>query len=213
MISFIKGTIRDIDSDPCSIIVLANDVGYEINLPVFVYESINASGIKKNDPIELEIYYHVTERQPKPLLVGFRHSAERTFFEQLVQVEGIGPIKAASALVLPVSIIATAIETEDITILQQLPGIGNRAAQKIIATLKGKVSATALLRDGLDPDNKSTSEQLGIRNEAIEALLTLGYRNNEAKNQVDGVINNSNEIIESVEEILKEVFRNQINQK
>lgn len=213
MISFIKGTIRDIYSDPCSIIVLANDVGYEINLPVFVYESINASGIKKNDPIELEIYYHVTERQPKPLLVGFRHSAERTFFEQLVQVEGIGPIKAASALVLPVSVIAAAIETEDITILQQLPGIGNRAAQKVIATLKGKVSATALLRDGLDLDNKSTSEQLSIRNEAIEALLTLGYRNNEAKNQVDGVINNSNEIIESVEEILKEVFKNQINQK
>ena len=213
MISFIKGTIRDIYSDPCSIIVLANDVGYQINLPVFVYESINASGIKKNDQIELEIYYHVTERQPKPLLVGFRHSAERTFFEQLVQVEGIGPIKAASALVLPVSVIGAAIETEDITILQQLPGIGNRAAQKVIATLKGKVSATALLRDGLDLDNKSASEQLSIRNEAIEALLTLGYRNNEAKSQVDGVINNSNEIIESVEEILKEVFKNQINQK
>ena len=69
------------------------------------------------------------------------------------------------------------------------------------------------MRDGLDLDNKSASEQLSIRNEAIEALLTLGYRNNEAKSQVDGVINNSNEIIESVEEILKEVFKNQINQK
>ena len=73
-------------------------------------------------------------------------------------------------MVLPVSVIAAAIETEDITILQQLPGIGNRAAQKVIATLKGKVSATALLRDGLDLDNKSTSEQLSIRNEAIEAF-------------------------------------------
>ncbi|MBI64460.1 MAG: hypothetical protein CL778_04215 [Chloroflexi bacterium] len=210
MITYIKGIIREINQDPCSIIVLANDIGYQINLPVFVYESIKLSNLKKDDFIELEIYYHITERQPKPLLVGFRHAAERTFFEQLVQVEGIGPIKAASALVLPVSTIASAIETEDISILQQLPGIGNRAAQKIIATLRGKVSATALLRDGLIQEIDDNTKQINIRNEAIEALLTLGYRNNEAKNQVDEVINKSSEVIESTEDIIKEVFKNKI---
>ena len=211
MITYIKGIIREINQDPCSIIVLANDIGYQINLPVFVYESIKLSNLKKDDFIELEIYYHITERQPKPLLVGFRHAAERTFFEQLVQVEGIGPIKAASALVLPVSTIAAAIETEDISTLQQLPGIGNRAAQKIIATLRGKVSATALLRDGLIQEKDDNTKQINIRNEAIEALLTLGYRNNEAKNQVDEVINKSSEAIESTEEIIKEVFKNKIS--
>ena len=190
---------------------LANDIGYQINLPVFVYESIKLSNFKKDYFIELEIYYNITERQPKPLLVGFRHAAERTFFEQLVQVEGIGPIKAASALVLPVSTIAAAIETEDISTLQQLPGIGNRAAQKIIATLRGKVSATALLRDGLIQEKDDNTKQINIRNEAIEALLTLGYRNNEAKNQVDEVINKSSEAIESTEEIIKEVFKNKIS--
>ena len=210
MITYIKGIIREINQDPCSIIVLANDIGYQINLPVFVYESIKLSNLKKDDFIELEIYYHITERQPKPLLVGFRHAAERTFFEQLVQVEGIGPIKAASALVLPVSTIASAIETEDISTLQQLPGIGNRAAQKIIATLRGKVSATALLRDGLIQEKDDNTKQINIRNEAIEALLTLGYRNNEAKNQVDEVINKSSEVIESTEDIIKEVFKNKI---
>tara|TARA_B100000029_G_scaffold516342_1_gene628963 strand:+ start:70494 stop:71129 length:636 start_codon:yes stop_codon:yes gene_type:complete len=210
MITYIKGIIREINQDPCSIIVLANDIGYQINLPVFVYESIKLSNLKKDDFIELEIYYHITERQPKPLLVGFRHAAERTFFEQLVQVEGIGPIKAASALVLPVSTIASAIETEDISTLQQLPGIGNRAAQKIIATLRGKVSATALLRDGLIQEIDDNTKQINIRNEAIEALLTLGYRNNEAKNQVDEVINKSSEVIESTEDIIKEVFKNKI---
>ena len=211
MITYIKGTVREINQDPCSIIVLANDIGYQVNLPVFVYESIKLSNFKKDDYIELEIYYHITERQPKPLLVGFRHAAERTFFEQLVQVEGIGPIKAASALVLPVSTIAAAIETEDISTLQQLPGIGNRAAQKIIATLRGKVSATALLRDGLIQEKDDNTKQINIRNEAIEALLTLGYRNNEAKNQVDEVINKSSEAIESTEEIIKEVFKNKIS--
>mgnify|MGYP001295478225 FL=1 len=210
MITYITGIIREINQDPCSIIVLANDIGYQINLPVFVYESIKLSNLKKDDFIELELHYHITERQPKPLLVGFRHAAERTFFEQLVQVEGIGPIKAASALVLPVSTIASAIETEDISTLQQLPGIGNRAAQKIIATLRGKVSATALLRDGLIQEIDDNTKQINIRNEAIEALLTLGYRNNEAKNQVDEVINKSSEVIESTEDIIKEVFKNKI---
>ena len=109
------------------------------------------------------------------------------------------------------STIAAAIETEDISTLQQLPGIGNRAAQKIIATLRGKVSATALLRDGLIQEKDDNTKQINIRNEAIEALLTLGYRNNEAKNQVDEVINKSSEAIESTEEIIKEVFKNKIS--
>ena len=116
----------------------------------------------------------------------------------------------SDCIALPVSTIAAAIETEDISILQQLPGIGNRAAQKIIATLRGKVSATALLRDVMVKEDENT-KQVNIRNEAIEALLTLGYRNNEAKNKVDEVINKSTEVIESTEEIIKEVFKNKIS--
>ena len=110
MISFLMGEIRNVRLDPCTLVIVSAGVGYEVTLPVFVYESLNIDGLKPGKHIELEIYYHVTERQPKPVLVGFRHPTERNFFEQLIEVEGIGPTKAASALVFPVSTIAAAIE-------------------------------------------------------------------------------------------------------
>ena len=211
MISFLMGEIRNIRLDPCVVVIVSAGVGYEVSLPVFVYESLNIDGLKPGKHIELEIYYHVTERQPKPVLVGFRHPAERNFFEQLIEVEGIGPTKAASALVFPVSTIAAAIEMEDLSVLQQLPGIGNRAAQKIVATLKGKVSETALLKDRLDVDSDNLSGQISVRTEAIEALLTLGYRSNEAMSKVEGAFDTISDDPETVEDILREVFKSQIN--
>ncbi len=212
MISFLIGEIRNIRLDPCIVVIVSGGVGYEVTLPVFVYESLNVDGLKQGKHIELEIYYHVTERQPKPVLVGFRHPAERNFFEQLIEVEGIGPTKAASALIFPVSTIAAAIEMEDSSVLQQLPGIGNRAAQKIIATLKGKVSETALLKDRLDLDSDNLSGQVSVRTEAVEALLTLGYRANEARSKVEGAFDTISDDPETVEDILREVFKSQINQ-
>ena len=112
MISYITGTIRNLTREPGRAVVIAGGVGYEISLPTYVYQSLANDGIREGSEVELEIYYHVTERQPKPMLVGFRHPSEKQFFEQLIQVEGIGPAKAASALVFPVSTIASAIETE-----------------------------------------------------------------------------------------------------
>ena len=145
MINYLTGTIRSLTRDPAKVVIVAGGVGYEVSLPTYVYQSLANDGIREGSEVELEIYYHVTERQPKPMLVGFRHPSEKAFFEQLIQVEGIGPAKAAAALVFPVSTIASAIETEDLGSLQRLPGIGSRAAQKIVATLRGKVAATALL--------------------------------------------------------------------
>jgi len=158
MISYITGKIRSLTREPGRAVVIAGGVGYEVSLPTYVYQSLANEGITVDSDIELEIYYHVTDRQPKPMLVGFRHPSEKQFFEQLIQVEGIGPAKAASALVLPVSTIASAIETEDFASLQRLPGIGTRAAQKIVATLRGKVAATALLQDaGISEKRQETA--------------------------------------------------------
>ena len=191
--------------------IVAGGIGFEVTFPAFVLQALIQEGVQEGSKVELEIYYHVTERQPKPVLVGFRHPTERNFFEQLIEVEGIGPTKAASALVFPVSTIAAAIEMEDLSVLQQLPGIGNRAAQKIVATLKGKVSETALLKDQLGVDSDNLSGQISVRTEAIEALLTLGYRSNEAMSKVEGAFDTISDDPETVEDILREVFKSQIN--
>ena len=210
MISYLRGHIRSLDRDPARAVVVCGGVGYEVTLPVFVEQSLVNEGLTAGDEVGLEIYYHVTERQPKPLLVGFRHPAEREFFEQLVQVEGIGPVRAAAALVFPVSTIASAIESEDTAVLTQLPGVGSRAAQKMIATLRGKVTATALLRDDGVPDSRAATTAADPRVEAVDVLISLGYRPIEAREKVRDAVNRRPETADEVEELVREVFRGQV---
>ena len=214
MISYITGKIRSLTREPGRAVVIAGGVGYEVSLPTYVYQSLANEGINVGCDIELEIYYHVTDRQPKPMLVGFRHPSEKQFFEQLIQVEGIGPAKAAAALVFPVSTIASAIETEDLGSLQRLPGIGTRAAQKIVATLRGKVAATALLQDaGISEQGQEIAvvPASDARSEAIEALVTLGYRPTEAQDKVDDVIRRSPKTADDLQDLMREVFKAQVS--
>jgi Holliday junction DNA helicase RuvA len=213
MISYISGTIRSLTREPGGAVVIAGGVGYEISLPAYVYQSLASDGIGEGSQVELEIYYHVTERQPKPMLVGFRHPSEKRFFEQLIQVEGIGPAKAASALVFPVSTIATAIENEDLGSLQRLPGIGSRAAQKIVATLRGKVAATALLVNAGISEQGHTPPPSDARSEAIEALVTLGYRPTEAQDKVDAVLRQTTEAADDLQDLMREIFKAQVSQE
>lgn len=211
MISYITGTIRSLTREPGQAVVVAGGVGYEVSLPTYVYQSLANDGIREGSDVELEIYYHVTERQPKPMLVGFRHPSEKQFFEQLIQVEGIGPAKAAAALVFPVSTIASAIETEDLGSLQRLPGIGSRAAQKIVATLRGKVAATALLQDAGISEQGQTPPIADARSEAIEALVTLGYRPTEAQDKVEDAIRRAPEVVDDLQDLMREVFKAQVS--
>ena len=136
MISFLTGEIRNIFPEKSIVEINVSGVGYEVSLPTFVMDEVINVGKKNGEKINLEIYYHSTERSPKPLLVGFNNQLEKLFFEKIIQVEGVGPLKAVSALIFPVAIVSQAIEDEDISILNQMPGIGARAAQKMIATLK-----------------------------------------------------------------------------
>jgi len=185
MISYIKGTIRSINREESQIVVEVNGVGYEVLLPSFVMRSlIQEQDKKKDDEIELEIYYHVPDRPPRPILVGFSNDFERRFFEKLIEVEDIGPSKAAKAFIFSVSTVANAIEDGDVQLLQRMPGIGQRTAQKIVATLQGKVAEFALLMDEGYATVPSIEKE-DIRDEAIEILAALGHRKVEAASKVD----------------------------
>ncbi len=95
--------------------------------------------------VALHIYYHVSERQPAPVLIGFNDRQAKEFFKALLTVAEVGPTLAAKAMVMPVCEIASAIERRDVRTLGTLPGIGKRKADQIVATLKGKVLPFALL--------------------------------------------------------------------
>ena len=148
MITHLRGTLARMDPAGPLVEVDVAGVRYEVLVPLFLWPELQSlageaelSGDAQAPPLALHIHYSATANQPVPTLVGFLRRAERDFFRKFVTVEGIGPAKAAKAMNVSVSTIARAIEQEDRAALTRLPGIGARAAEKIIASLRGKVVA------------------------------------------------------------------------
>lgn len=138
MIGYLEGRILHCESD--SILLLAGQIGYEILVNQITLDQIRSSASEEGI-VSLYIYYHVTERQPKPVLIGFARPEDKEFFQLFISVAALGPMKAVKALTRPVGEVAQAIEEKDVSFLAQLSGIGKRTAEKIIATLHGKVGA------------------------------------------------------------------------
>ena len=205
MISFLTGEIRNIFPEKSIIEINVSGVGYEVSLPTFVMDEVINSGKKNGEKINLEIYYHSTERSPKPLLVGFNNQLEKLFFEKIIQVEGVGPLKAVSALIFPVAIVSQAIEDEDISILNQMPGIGARAAQKMIATLKGKL--IDIISDSRSSLNAGNSNKNALRDDIVEILVGLGFKESDAIIKINEVISEKPELTDNLEEIIREIFK------
>ena len=83
MINYLKGALRRVDAEESRVVVEVCGVGYEVLLPFFVMRSLQEEQKQEGEELELEVYYHASERQPKPVLVGFKKGFERSFFEKL----------------------------------------------------------------------------------------------------------------------------------
>ena len=202
MIGYLEGKLLRKGDD--RILVLANQVGYEVLLPAFVMNTFRVKSL--GDPVSLYIYHQQTERQPKPVLIGFNLEVEKEFFQYFISVEAVGALKAVKALDIPVRDIAIAIESKNVQKLKQLKGIGDRTARKIIATLEGKMDKFALIR-------KSHKEEIPIVEDVSQQVLDvlvdqLGYKIKDAKQMITNAMKrNSN--ISTPEELFEEVYREQ----
>jgi Holliday junction DNA helicase RuvA len=200
MIGYIEGRVLKREAE--RILLLAGQVGYEILVPVFVRDSIRDKQV--GDELALYIYYHQTERQPKPVLIGFNLEAEKEFFQRFISVEAIGPMKAVKALDIPISDVAQAIESNDLGRLKRLKGIGPRTAQKIIATLHGKVSKFALIRKSAEP---AAPEPEDFIQPVLEVLVNqLGHRPADAKRMIQEAFKR-NDAISTPEALFDEIYR------
>lgn len=201
MIGYLEGKLLQKKDD--RILLLTHHVGYEVLLPAFVMESMAEK--QAGDDVSLYIYYQQTERQPKPVLIGFNLEAEREFFQHFISVEDIGPIKAVKALNVPIREIARAIESKDVAKLKQLKGIGNRTAQKIVATLEGKVDKFALIRKSEHKEELPGTEN--IFEQVLGVLVNqLGHKMPDAKKMVAEAMQR-NSSISTPEELFEEVYR------
>jgi Holliday junction DNA helicase RuvA len=203
MIGYLEGTLLKKDED--RILLLANQIGYEVLLPANVMETLNTKAV--GDVLSLYVYFQQTERQPKPVLIGFNLEAEKEFFQYFISVEDVGPLKAVKALNIPIPEIARAIENNDAAKLTQLKGIGNRTAQKIIATLKGKMQKFALISKA--QKHEITVEE-DIAKQVVEVLVSqLGHKSADAKRMVTEALQR-NSAVATPEELFEEVYRGEV---
>jgi Holliday junction DNA helicase RuvA len=200
MIAYIEGKLFKKEED--KIVLLAGHVGYEILLPMFVMETVQDS--QPGDELTFYIYYHQTERQPKPILIGFNDETEKAFFQLFISVGDIGPLKAVKALNASISEVAGAIESGDAGKLKQMKGIGSRTAQKIIASLGGRVEQFVLDKAA---EAKESLYLADFAKTVMDVLVSqLGYKQVQARSMVTAVLRR-NRNITTAEDLFDEVYR------
>lgn len=193
-----------------SIIVNVQGLCYEVIVPVSVLERIEETQNADGDvSLVTYHYFQMTPSSATPFLVGFINEIERDFFLQFITVSGIGPRAAVKALNKPISEIAKAIDQADLKYLQTLPGIGGQRAKEVIAKLQGKVGKFGLIKDRvLEP--KTIKELVpDWQEEALNVLLQLQYKKQEALDMMNKVLERSKSI-STTEELLNEIYRNKV---
>ncbi|MGN0370741.1 MAG: Holliday junction branch migration protein RuvA [Butyrivibrio sp.] len=181
MISYIKGELTEIYDN--TIIVEAYGVGYEIMIPTSVLSMLPGVGSS------VKIYTFQYVKEDILDLYGFMSRDDLNIFKLLITVNGIGPKGALSILsAISPDELRLAVLSDDVKRIRSAPGIGTKTAQKLIIELKDKLSLEDVLTGGADtfektPDSLSTTS----RDEAIEALVSLGYSSSDAIRAVRSV--------------------------
>lgn len=203
MIVALRGPLTRWDEERSALWIEAGGVTYEVAMPAFAADWVGGHAL--GDEVQVFTYQYASERQPAPTLFGFPRLAEREFFRKFIEVPDIGPAKAVRALTRPVSDIARWVEAEDVRALRQLPGIGDRLAQTIVAHLRGKLVQEALLQDR---DGHAPPAAPDVRVDAVDALIALQYGRREAEALVQEAFR-TREDLDSLEAVLRHVLEQQ----
>ena len=205
MISYINGKIKR-KTEEC-LFIDVNGIVYEVLIPKAVMNVLE-NNLFPDGNIELVTYHylHVEPSRSKPILIGFLNEVEREFFEQFITVSGVGPKAAVRALSEPISVIAEAIDTANLTLLKTLSGIGEQRAREIVAKLQGKVGKFCLIQDRIEQKVKGQQVKEDIQEEAMAVLLQLQYKKSEANEMIKKAIG-ANPKLQTAEEILNQVYR------
>jgi len=189
MFAYLKGELTY--KSPAFIVVDVQGVGYHVNIPLSTFTAIQ--GLER-----ATIYTHLLIREDAHTLYGFATQAERSLFLQLLGVTGVGATTAQLIMSsMTVDEIRAAIIGEQAHLLQQVKGIGAKTAKQIILDLKSKLTKEA-------PDGPVLLPSMGnaVREEALSALLALGFNRIAVQKALNAVIKD-NPNAGKVEEVIK----------
>ncbi len=173
MFAYLNGTLEEIEKN--QIVLDVNGVGYMLTVPNGVVDKLPSIGNN------VKLYTYLINREDTQELYGFIDKQQKTMFEKLITVSGIGPKGALSVLsALSTDEIVRAIISEDITSLTKAAGVGKKTAQRIILDLKDKMDDFDIIAN-IDGERSTLSRENPSLDEVAEALMTLGYSQTEIK--------------------------------
>lgn len=167
MIAFLRGTL--LEKHPNQVIVDTAGVGYDVQIPVSTFSALSAVGSE----VKLRIYTHV--REDALLLFGFATPDEKTIFEKLISISGIGPklaITVLSGLATPDLI--SAIRTGAVQTLVRIPGVGKKTAERIVLELKEKLDMIAGEAPSVATAKSPAPARTVVEQDVLSALVNLG---------------------------------------
>ena len=193
MYAYIKGILAEITED--AIIVENQGIGYEIAVPGQVFDYLPSVG----EEVKIYTYHYV--REDAILLYGFLTKEDVRIFKMLIGVSGIGPKGALSILsVLSTDDLRFAILGDDAKAIAKAPGVGAKIAQRVIIELKDKLSLEDAFEQKLanQAQKAELNPAVGVKNEAILALTSLGYSQSEALKVLQGIEISPDDQVEDV---------------
>lgn len=199
MISYIKGELTEVFED--TVVVETNGIGYNIRVPGSVLDRLPSVGSS------VRIYTYLYVKEDAMNLFGFLSRDDLSVFKLLLNVSGIGP-KGALAILSTIGPddLRFAVLSEDVKTISSAPGIGAKTAKRLIIELKDKLKLAEVFETALANKEKASSENdvMLARNEAVEALVALGYASAQAMKAVQQVENAEEK---DSEQILKEALK------
>jgi Holliday junction DNA helicase RuvA len=158
-------------------------VGYEVEAPMTTFYALPESGS------DVTLHTHLVVREDAQLLYGFAAESERSFFRDLIKVNGVGAKMGLTILSgMSAESFAQAVRSDDVASLVRLPGVGKKTAERLIIEMRDRIS------DGFGDASVSqnASAEAGVAannpiNDAVSALVALGYKPQEASRMIRGV--------------------------
>ena len=198
MIARIKGTL--IHKSIGHVVVDAQGIGYRVFIPLSTFYELPDTG----QTVALNIHTHVKEDAIH--LFGFHKPEDQDIFQMLISVAGIGPKLALNILSgIPAGEFLRAVTQGNLGRLISIPGVGKKTAERILVELKDRILKVEL-REARADQQPETADDEAIKEDALSALINLGYKSTVARNVIDRIIAVSSAKL-SLDVLLKEALK------
>ncbi|PKF79508.1 Holliday junction branch migration protein RuvA [Vibrio sp. vnigr-6D03] len=202
MIGRLRGIL--IEKQPPELLIEVSGVGYEIQMPMSCFYELPNVGE------EAIIYTHFVVREDAQLLYGFNTVKERALFREVIKANGVGPKLGLGILSgMTASQFVSCVEREDISTLVKLPGVGKKTAERLVVEMKDRLKGWGAgdlftpATDAAPIDSAPQSSEQNAEEEAISALLALGYKPQMASKVVSQIAKSGMSSEELIREALK----------